>query len=63
MIKMINIILSIFSILLTISSFGVAFISIQASMKEASKEIGLFKTIGISKKSIFMTILPLQNIS
>lgn len=54
MIKMINIILSIFSILLTISSFGVAFISIQASMKEASKEIGLFKTIGISKKSIFI---------
>ncbi len=57
MIKMINIILSIFSILLIISSFGIAQISIQTSMKEASKEVALFKCIGVNKKSIILLYL------
>lgn len=47
-------ILLIFNILLTISSFGILFITIQNLMLSAEKEIGLFKCLGLKNQMIFI---------
>lgn len=53
MIDMIENVLFIFTILLSVSAFGVSLISIESSIKESLKEIGLLKALGIKKTSIF----------
>ncbi len=55
--NMIHELLNVFLILLFLSSLGILFVTIQSAMKEASKEIGLLKSIGISKFSIFKLYL------
>ncbi len=52
-IEMIQIILLVFTILIFISAAGILFVTIQNVMRESSKEIGLFKCLGTSSKSIF----------
>lgn len=50
--EMLQTILFAFTFLLTMSSLGILFLTIQSALKDAAKEIGLLKCLGVKKSSI-----------
>ena len=58
--SMLQIILFSFTILLCAASIGILFITIQNTLKDAAKEIGLLKSLGTNKKSMILLYFSLS---